>query len=446
MPDIGAADEVGTAFAMVYRDQKLIGQEIMGAATTDEAGAGTRPLIFALIALACGHMLSTLLRTIPAVSLDLMAADFRIEPQALASLTSVYPLAFAASQIPVGAAMDRLGVRPVSLSLLAGTVLGCIVLSFATGPGSFALGQLLLGAATSGMLMCPMTLAAKQMSAARFGLWSGAILSIGNIGMLLSSSPLAFVVGHYGWRAGFRLSAMAGVLVAAAVFALVPSQAAEHKDHSSPLSQMSEVLRLGLSRPLRGLVALALVSLGTSLVLRGVWAGPWLMEIKGLSRIEAGNQLGAFTIAMIVGPLCIGMIDRRLGHRRELVACTHLVAALLIAMMAFGAPHYPVAALVGVPVMPPQYDLSLFVLLGLATSAQPLLFGMSRQLVDAQAAGKALAAVNLAFFLGAALMQSLTGAVAAFAGLPAVLLFMSATLFIGTLVFLFCTSPTGTME
>src|SRR6187402_740250 len=219
----------------------------MGAVTTDEAGDGTRALIFALLALACGHMLSTLLRTIPAVSLDLMAADFHMEPQALASLTSVYPFAFAAAQIPVGAAMDRFGVRPVSLSLLAGTVIGAIASGFATGPESFAVGQVMLGIATSGMLMCPMTLAAKQLSAGRFGLWSGAILSIGNIGMLLSSSPLAFVVDHYGWRAGFWIAALGGVFVALAVFMLVPRQPAEHKDHSSPLSQMIEVLRLGFS-------------------------------------------------------------------------------------------------------------------------------------------------------------------------------------------------------
>lgn len=407
----------------------------------NDAGIATRALIFALVALACGHMLSTLLRTIPAVSLDLMAADFRMEPQALASLTSIYPFAFAAAQIPVGAAMDRFGVRPVSLALLAGTVFGAMASGFATGPESFAVGQLLLGVATSGMLMCPMTLAAKQLSAARFGLWSGAILSIGNIGMLLSASPLAFVVDVYGWRAGFWLSAIGGVAVALAVFALVPNQPAEHKDQSSPLAQMIEVLRLGLSRPLRGLIALALVSLATSLVLRGLWGGPWLMDVKGLSRVEAGNQLGAFTLAMIVGPLCIGVIDRRLGHRRGLVAGSHLAAAVLLALMALGAPHEAVSVLFGLPVMPPQYDLVLFVLIGLATSAQPLLFGMSRQLVDAQATGKALAAVNLAFFLGAALMQSATGAVAALAGLPAVLLFMAAMLTLGVLIFLAYTSP-----
>ncbi|MDA9546555.1 sugar phosphate permease [Bradyrhizobium sp. CCBAU 45321] len=405
----------------------------------DDAGTATRALIFALIALACGHMLSTLLRTIPAVSLDLMAADFHIEPQALASLTSVYHFAFAASQIPVGAAMDRFGVRPVSLALLAGTVFGAMASGFATGPESFAVGQLLLGVATSGMLMCPMTLAAKQLSAERFGLWSGAILSIGNIGMLLSASPLAFVIDTYGWRAGFWISAIGGVVVALAVFALVPHQPAEHKDDSSPLSQMIDVVRLGLSRPLRGVIALAMVSLASTLVLRGLWGGPWLMEIKGLARIEAGNQLGAFTLAMIAGPLLVGMIDRRLGRRRELVAGTHAIAALLLALMALGAPHFAVAWLFGVNVMPPSYDLALFVLIGLCTSAQPLLFGMSRQLVDAQVAGKALAAVNLAFFLGTALMQSVTGAVAALAGLPAVLLFMAAALALGVLIFLIYT-------
>ena len=400
-----------------------------------DAGVNIRALIFALLALACGHMLSTLLRTIPAISLDVMAADFGTLPQTLASLTSIYHFAFAASQIPVGAAMDRFGVRPVSLSLLIGTIAGATASGLATGPESFLFGQFLLGVATSGMLMCPMTLAAKQLSPARFGLWSGVILSIGNIGMLLSSSPLAFVVDHWGWRAGFWISAGFGVVVALAVYALVPNQAAAHADRSS-LSQMAGVLRIGMSRPLRGLIAISLVSLAASLVLRGLWGGPWLMEVKGLSRIETGNELGLFTIALIVGPLLIGIFDRRFGHRREVLAATHFLAALLLGLMAAGAPHFPVSSLFGVVAMPAQYDGVLFVLIGIAISAQPLVYGMTRQLVDAQNTGKALSAINLAFFLGAALMQSATGVVAAIWGLPAVLLFMAAVLIVGTLVFL----------
>ena len=405
----------------------------------DGADINFRALIFALLALACGHMLSTLLRTIPAISLDVMAADFRTPPQTLASLTSIYHFAFAASQIPVGAAMDRFGVRPVSLSLLAGTIVGALASGLATGPKGFLFGQFLLGVATSGMLMCPMTLAAKQMSAARFGLWSGIILSIGNIGMLLSASPLAFVVELWGWRAGFWISAGFGAVVAIAVFLLVPKQPAAQADQSSPLSQMGEVLRIGLSRPLRGLIALALVSLAASLVLRGLWGGPWLMEIKALSRIEAGNMLGLFTLALIAGPVLMGIVDRAVGHRREVLAATHSFAALLLALMAAGAPHYPMSELLGVPAVPARIDGALLVLIGIAISTQPLLYGMTRQLVEAQNAGKALSAINLAFFLGTALLQSATGVVATIFGLPAVLLFMAAALIVGTFVFLMYT-------
>jgi len=122
----------------------------MDGGKADDAGVNIRALMFALSALACGHMLSTLLRTIPAISLDLMAADFDTPPQTLASLTSIYHFAFAASQIPVGAAMDRFGVRPVSLSLLVGTIVGALASALATGPESFLFGQFLLGVATLG--------------------------------------------------------------------------------------------------------------------------------------------------------------------------------------------------------------------------------------------------------------------------------------------------------
>jgi len=153
-----------------------------------------------------------------------------------------------------------------------------------------------------------------------------------------------------------------------------------------------------------------------------------------------------FTLALIVGPLCIGILDRKFGHRRAVVAATHFLSALLLALMAAGAPHFPVSDLFGVAVMSPRYDLVLFVLIGFAISAQPLLYGMTRQLVDAQNTGKALSAINLAFFLGAALMQSATGVVAAFFGLPAVLLFMAAALLAGTSLFLIYTSPAATVR
>ena len=65
------------------------------------------------------------------------------------------------------------------------------------------LAQCVLGIGCSGMLMAPMTFAARTMDAPRFALWSGLVQAIGNSGMLLTASPLAWLVEASGWRAGF---------------------------------------------------------------------------------------------------------------------------------------------------------------------------------------------------------------------------------------------------
>jgi hypothetical protein len=121
------------------------------------------------------------------------------------------------------------------------------------------------------------------------------------------------------------------------------------------------------------------------------------------------------------------------------LAATHALAAVLLALTAAGAPNYPLSNLLGVSAVPASIDGALFVSMGIAISTQPLLFGMTRQMAGAQNAGKALSAINLAFFLGTALMQSATGVVATIFGLPAVLLFMAAALIVGVIVFLIYT-------
>jgi predicted MFS family arabinose efflux permease len=103
-------------------------------------------------------------------------------------------------------------------------------------------------------------------------------------------------------------------------------------------SRWSRNSRRRMPTRLRGLIALSLVSLAASLVLRGLWGGPWLMEIKALSRIEADNMLGLFTLALIAGPVLTGILDRCIGHRREVLAATHCLAALLLALMAPARP------------------------------------------------------------------------------------------------------------
>jgi len=397
-------------------------------------------LMAALLILTCGHVLSNMLRTTPALAIDVMAPDLGVTPQTLAALTSAYHFFFAMLQIPIGVALDRYSIRSVSLTLFAGTIAGAAIAAFSTGPLSFFVSQATIGMATSGMLMCPITLAAKRLTPAQFGLWSGVILSFGNSGLLLSASPLAYIVEHWGWRAGYWTAAGAAVVVAGLIAVIVPVARPDGQQRALG-AEMASVLRLGLSRALRGIIILAFVSLAMQLVLRGLWAGPWLMSIKGLSRIEAGNVLLLFTLALVVAPAMSGVIDRKFGHRRVLLLGVHLVAAVLLLIMAIGAPGYPLARLLGISLVPVAVDTVLLVTFGFLVSMQPLIYAMIRQAVAPENIGKALSAANLAFFLGTAVMQSITSPIAAYFGLPAVLIVMAVCLTVGALTFFALTGP-----
>lgn len=408
--------------------------------------ASDPPVSFALIAamliLTCGHMLSNMLRTTPALAVDVMSLDLGVTPQTLAALTSAYHFFFAMLQIPIGVALDRYSIRSVSLVLFAGTVIGAAIAACSTGAVSFFVSQATIGMATSGMLMCPMTLAAKRLAPAQFGMWSGIILSFGNSGLLLSASPLAFIVDNWGWRAGYWTAGAAAVVVALLVAMIVPVARPEGQQRALG-AEMASVVRLGVSRALRGIIILAFVSLAMQLVLRGLWAGPWLMTIKGLSRIEAGHVLLLFTCALVAAPAVAGMIDRRLNNRRVVLLAVHLIAAVLLLTMALGAPGYPLARLLGVPLLPVAADTVLLVTFGFLVSMQPLVYAMVRQAVAPENIGKALSASNLAFFLGTAVMQTITSPVAAYWGLPAVLIVMAACLMTGALIFFALTRPSA---
>ena len=101
----------------------------------DGADAG-RLLVVPLVILACGHMLSNMIRTLPAIAVDVMAPDLHSNPHDIASLTAAYHFAFALSQLPVGAALDRFAVRSVALALLAGTAVGGAFAALAGKPGA----------------------------------------------------------------------------------------------------------------------------------------------------------------------------------------------------------------------------------------------------------------------------------------------------------------------
>jgi len=185
--------------------------------------AGTAAVAVPILALTLGHVFSNAVRTLPAVAADVLGADLGLSAEGLAAVTAVFPASFALTMIPTGVALDRYGVRRTALALLAIGALGAALAALAGGRAGMLLAQAVLGVGCSGMLMCPVTFAARALPLPRFALWSGVIQAVGNTGMLLSASPLALLVEWSGWRSGFWASAGIAVLAWVAVAALVPA-------------------------------------------------------------------------------------------------------------------------------------------------------------------------------------------------------------------------------
>lgn len=400
-----------------------------------------------MLVLALGHMLSNLLRTLPAIGADVISTDLAVSPESLASLTGAYHLAFAAGQIPIGVALDRYRVRRVSLSLFLVVVTGSILASVVGGAAGFLLAQIVLGLGCCGMLLCPMTLAAKLLTPRQFGLWSGLIQGVGNGGMLLSASPMAWLIEQHDWRAGYLMAAVLGALVAILVWRLVPDNATGPIAGRATLqAEAGQVVRIGLSRELRGVVVLAFVSFAAAIAIRGLWGGPWLMEVKRLGRIDAGNALLPLTLALVIGPILYGLLDRRIGHRRALLALGHSLAGVALLLVMAGGPGGLLSHAAGVAILPAAFDAWTFCAFGAAIAVQPLLFALGRAAVDPSQAGKALAAINLSFFGGAAVIQALTSPIATLWGLPAVMGFLGLILMVASAAFLLLTAAPARVQ
>jgi len=374
-----------------------------------------------ILVLALGHVFSNAVRTLPAVAADVLSRDLGISAEGLAALTGAFPAAFALAMIPVGVALDRYGVRRTSLTLLGIAGAGAVAAALAPGAWTMLLAQIVLGIGCSGMLMCPMTYAARATSATGFVLWSGVIQAVGNSGMLLSASPLALLVEWQGWRAGFWAAALLAGLTWLAVTATVRQPPPPRTAPRSLWHDAREVLTIAVSPSMRALMVFVFASFAVVLGVRGLWGGPWLMEVKGLSRVEAGNALLLCTVALTLGPALAGMVDRAVGHRVALLVGSHVAVAGLIFLLLAGGPGGALSTLLGLPMLPPVFDTVVLFAFGLVISFQVLTFSLARAAVPPEQTGRALSAQNMSFFGGAAVLQGISGLAAAWGGVAAAL-------------------------
>src|SRR5688500_15084750 len=162
-----------------------------------------KTLLVVFCPFAAGYFLSFFFRNVNAViSMDL-AGEFELSPSDLGFLTSMYLLAFAAFQLPLGVLLDRYGPRRVVAALLCVAASGALIFALARDFTMLSVGRALLGLGVSAGLMGAIKAFTLWFPLSRLATLNGLYLAAGGIGGLSATAPAEALIGEFGWRALF---------------------------------------------------------------------------------------------------------------------------------------------------------------------------------------------------------------------------------------------------
>ena len=334
---------------------------------------------------------------------------FAIPAAALGTLIAIYPYCFVVMALPNGTMADTLGPRRVLA--LGGVTMAVGSMLFGAAPVFWVAiaGRLLVGLGASVMLIASLRLASEWFRAHEFATVAGTSQSIGAVGALVGTGPLAVLVEAIGWRWSFIGIGAVTLVLAVACFIFIRDKPedlglpriAEGPRLAAPsiratISAMPAIAANPRSWPI---LLMGATMYGSFAPFFGLWGVPYLMQVYGLPRVAASNMVMITAVGLLISaPLSGWVSDRWLGLRRPpLIAATALYTAI-----------WAVIALPATPV-PLGWLGPLCFVLGFASGGVSLVFPCIREVNDPRHVGVALGCQNLPIFLCFALMQWLTG-------------------------------------
>jgi len=336
------------------------------------------------------------------IGLDLMR-DLAIGPEALGGLTGAFFFGFAAMQIPCGFFFDRFGPRCTVTGMLVLATIGGIVFTLAPTWPILLTGRTLMGAGFGVMLIGSMVVISRWFPPDRFSTLTAMVLSIGLVGNLVATTPLAWASEAVGWRSVFAAAVLFTALAAIAVWIVVrdappghPFLARTPEPPREMLQGLVEVLR---NPRLKFILALNFCHYACTFTVQGLWGGPYLREVHGLSAIEAGNVLFAAVIAYQAGMLFFGPLDRVLDTRKRIAIGGTLVMISILALLA-------------VPTrLPAWVAIAAMIAVGFFSACSTMVMTHGRGIIPDRLIGRGMATINTSVMFGVACMQTLSGIV-----------------------------------
>ncbi|MGB3067159.1 MAG: MFS transporter [Ottowia sp.] len=384
-----------------------------------------------LLALAGAFTLSQAFRTVASIMGPPLARELSLSPQQLGMWAAAFHFTFGAMQLVMGVSIDLFGVRRTIMTAFPMAIAGAAISANAQSYGPLLLGQILIGTGCAPAFLVCTVFISRHFQADRFTSISGLIMSVSSVGVLATSTPMAWLIEISSWRWSFAALGILAVTAWGFIWWLVREPVSQNtlraQERPNPLTALREMLALFKLPHTPGLIAFAAVAYAGFITLRGLWLGPLLIERHDFSLVQTGNVALVMTLASMLSPAVFGRIDPGGIKRVRWMLVLSVVSAILLATMGL------------LPL--PWVDVGFAIGYGLLSGYGVLQYGYVHNAYPANIRGRALSLFTMAMFLGISLMQWVTGIAASLAQaagvepFTVVLLTMSGMLLAGTLAF-----------
>lgn len=351
-----------------------------------------------VLVFAAAYFLSYAFRAINAVIAPALMADLQLSNADLGFLSSAYFVGFACLQLPLGVWLDKYGPRRTESALLAFAALGAAIFATSDSLTGLWIGRALIGIGVSACLMAPLKAYRVWYPPERQSQLASWMLVFGTCGALATTVPVAMLLPQIGWRGVFW--AMSALIVMAAALVFFRLRPVEHS-----MARLQSAMPVAPAAPggyqaifkdpyFRRMAWLGGVYQGGFMAIQTLWAGPWMVNVLGLSVDEASQVLFLFNLFLMLSYVGLSWWAPRYvsyGNRPGLPALQVVTIGLALSML------IQLAMLV----FPYRWAWIFWVLFALVVTVTTLAQTHVSLSFPSTQAGRANSAFNLTLFIGA---------------------------------------------
>ena len=363
--------------------------------------------------LSFSYLLVYVHRMCPAVLAEDLIHSFNASGAVAGLMASAYFYPYALMQAPGGIIADKLGARLLVTICMFVASVGSVLFSMAGSVTTAFLARVLVGLGVSAVLVPTYKALTSWFPYRQFVMAASLVISIAGLGGVVAGSPLAWLSEHVGWRGSFQVLAgltfLNGLLVWFFVrnrpqdFGLPPVEP-EQEEADLPADRPPLGTSLGMILGSRNFWLLAVwffFNGGIMFSFAGLWAGPYFMQVYGMSKTSAGSVINLFSFGWVFGPLLFAWLATRFPSHSRILGGSMAGMALLTLWLLMRN---------GTMSVPEIYVFNLlFGLLGAGPAG--VCFAAAKERFPVRVAGTVTGLVYVFPMAGSAIFQPLAGAI-----------------------------------